>query len=65
MIIHPGLTDPVQAALCDSIFELSQELTANKRNVNPIFNMFTGETLERKREDFFKVFPRYPPLFRY
>jgi hypothetical protein len=27
--------------------------------------MFVGEMLQKKREAFFKEFPRYPPLFTY
>ena len=55
----PSLTpvDPLMAARCDSLFEASQELATGPTNVNPIVNVFKGDTYAAKRKEFFDLAP--------
>ena len=46
--------DPYAAAKADEVFEAAQELAP----VNPIVNVFRGETHEDKKAEFFSTFPR-------
>eukprot|EP00325_Prymnesiales_sp_UTEX-LB-985_P034935 CAMPEP_0174745282 /NCGR_PEP_ID=MMETSP1094-20130205/86421_1 /TAXON_ID=156173 /ORGANISM="Chrysochromulina brevifilum, Strain UTEX LB 985" /LENGTH=213 /DNA_ID=CAMNT_0015949813 /DNA_START=23 /DNA_END=664 /DNA_ORIENTATION=- len=49
--------DPLMAARCDSLFEASQELATGPTNVNPIVNVFRGDTYAAKRKEFFDQAP--------
>ena len=46
--------DPLEAAHCDMIFEVAQELST----CNPIVNVFRGEQFAAKKAEFFATFPR-------
>jgi glutathione S-transferase len=53
----PELTpnDPLIAARCDMLFEASQELVTAPTNVNPIVNVFCGDTFQAKKAEYFEL----------
>eukprot|EP01024_Parvocaulis_polyphysoides_P032028 TRINITY_DN28797_c1_g3_i2.p2 TRINITY_DN28797_c1_g3~~TRINITY_DN28797_c1_g3_i2.p2 ORF type:complete len:216 (-),score=30.76 TRINITY_DN28797_c1_g3_i2:130-777(-) len=54
--------DPLQAAICDSIFESCQELTVSGgsyNNINRIANVLKGNALKEAMETFFTNFPKW------
>eukprot|EP01023_Acetabularia_acetabulum_P007223 TRINITY_DN13074_c0_g3_i1.p2 TRINITY_DN13074_c0_g3~~TRINITY_DN13074_c0_g3_i1.p2 ORF type:complete len:220 (-),score=26.27 TRINITY_DN13074_c0_g3_i1:579-1238(-) len=54
--------DSVQAAICDSLYESSQDLQTGgvpKKNINLIANRLKGDELKSAMEGFFEVLPPY------
>jgi len=53
--VKPGFVpaDPLDAARCDSVFFAAEELAG----INPIVNVFRGETWDAKKAEFFSTFP--------
>jgi len=45
-------SDPVECALCDSLFEHAQDMS----HINPIVNVYKGDTWKEKKEAFFSDF---------
>jgi len=50
-------SDPLAAARCDAIYEAAQELMTAPTNVNPIVNVFKGDTFTQKRTEYFELAP--------
>lgn len=48
-------SDALAAARCDAVFEASQEPAL--ASINPIVNIFKGETFEQKKKEYFETFP--------
>lgn len=48
-------SDALTAARCDAVFEASQEPAL--AGINPIVNVFKGETFEQKKKEYFETFP--------
>lgn len=49
-------TDPISAALCDAIFESTQELFFP---MNPTINLWTGEQFQESKEKVLELLPAY------
>jgi len=45
-------SDPVERAICDSIFEHAQDLS----RINPIVNIYRGDAFKEKKEEYFSTF---------